>query len=212
MVERKARKAEECSKYILRYGKKTNDTWKLYKGHSEVLLLKDAATATELASEDRIQSNPSASLHGTGWRMHPSNTQLLGRWDSALPHPTRPDKVLICTQGENAVHPLFLTRQYTWDSSSTNGRPNPAFPVCPLNKQCVQQSLSRHNYWVTCPPPALLKRVFCQKACAHLLIHSEAEPKNREQATTVQIVHIAYFLAQLQSTQRVGCRLDEWFW
>lgn len=49
-----------------------------------------------------------------------------------------------------------------------------------LGLACAQRSLSIHNYWVTCPPPALLERVFCQRACAHLLIHSEAEPKKHE--------------------------------
>lgn len=52
------------------------------------------------------------------------------RW--VLPHPTRLDKVLICPQEENTVHPLFLTRQDTGDSS-TNGRSNPVFPLCPLS-------------------------------------------------------------------------------
>lgn len=69
---------------------------------------------------------------------------------------------------------------------------------------CMRASKSAHtHYCVTCPPPTLPKRVFCQRACAHahLLIHSEAESRNRQQATAVQIIHAAYFLAQLQSTQ-----------
>lgn len=106
------------------------------------------------------------------------------------------------TPPDQARHLRF---QYQWKIKS-------CVSSLSLELACVQQSLSRHNYWVTCPPPAVLKRVFCQEACAHLLIRSEAEPKSREQATTVPTVHTAYFLAQLQSTQRVGCRMDEWFW
>lgn len=95
-------------------------------------------------------------------------------------HKTR--KILSCTQQENTVYAVFLARQDTWDSSSVNGRPNPASPLCPLNlyvctKVCTYTLLgympSSQHFW---------KTVFFQRACTHghLLIRSEVEPRNKE--------------------------------
>lgn len=122
---------------------------------------------------------------------HQIDTQLLGRWDWVSPHPTRLDKVLICPQEENTVHPLLLTRQDTWDSS-TNGRSNPAFPLCPLSWHVCSKACPDIITGLHALPQQFWKGYFARKHVhtSWFALRLSQKAGNRPQLSQLFIQHI----------------------
>lgn len=157
-----------------------------------------------------LLSVSSASLRGTGWRIHPSNPAAQFPRCCALTNPTRPGKVMTCIQQENTEYLVFLARQDTWDSFSVNGRANPSSPLCPL---CAPKSAHTHIPGL----PALLQpfwkgyfaREHVRLHSSRFVLKSSQETENRPQSSKLFLPHIFWPSC---GAHRVGCRLDEWLW
>lgn len=94
---------------------------------------------------------------------------------------------------DQARHPRLFQCQW---------RSNPASLLCPLN---LYASLKAYTHTLLGYMPfssTSEKGILPESMCTCTpLIRSEAKPRNGEQASTVQILHAVYLLAQLQSTQ-----------
>lgn len=149
-------------------------------------------------------------MHGIGWRIHPGNPASCLPRSCALTHRTRLERVLIYTYRRTQ------STQSSWPGKTTKILPVsmedhiPRLFSVPWTWMCALKVVHTH-YWVMCPPPTLLRMVFCQSMCTCTppdLFWSRA----KKQGTGHNCPNYSCSVFSGTAAEHTESRLHEWLW